>query len=110
MATIERYESLKIDGTSKERVKYILSLSNTSELENYLKENLFCSYSNVDALRVLASRQHDEKTLLDLFENASLPGNQRFLALKSWLHTQKDANRVLELFINFIGDENFSRL
>ena len=40
MSSINKYELLKTDGTWIDRLKYILSLSDKTEIEKYLKESL----------------------------------------------------------------------
>jgi hypothetical protein len=44
MSSISQNESLKKDGTSIDRIKFILSLKDKNEIEEYLRESLKISY------------------------------------------------------------------
>jgi hypothetical protein len=51
----------------------------------------------------------NEKNLLEIFQNQSLPIRQRILAGKFWIQLQKDEKQIENLLIEIINNPNFPR-
>jgi hypothetical protein len=108
MSTINKYEFLKSEGTLNDRLQYVLSLSDKSEIEKYLKES--SSYVDLQMLIFLSKSTKNEKNLFEIFQNDSLPIRQRIIAGKCWMKIQKDEKQIVEFIIEIINDKNFPRL
>ena len=108
MSIIKKYESLKTDGTWKDRVKYVISLSNQTELEKHLKQSSF--YDDLQMFIFLLKSTKNEKNLLDIFRTNSLPIRQRTIAGKGWLKLQQNEKQIHEFMLETINDTNIPRL
>ncbi|CAF3971219.1 unnamed protein product [Adineta steineri] len=108
MSTISKYELLKHEGTWFDRIKYILSLSDKNEIEKYLKQST--SYEDLQILIFLSKLTKNEKNLLEIFQNDSLPVRRRIIAGKAWLKIQNDENQIHKFIVETINDKNISRL
>ncbi|CAF1012073.1 unnamed protein product [Rotaria sp. Silwood1] len=51
MSSINQYELLKKDGSWKDRLKYVLSLTDKNEIEKHLKESSLSSYDDLKILK-----------------------------------------------------------
>jgi hypothetical protein len=109
MSTINKYESLKVDGAWIDRVKYILSLSDKNEIEKYLKESSKSSYDDLQMFRFLSISTKNQKNLLEIFQTESLPVRQRAIAGKGWLQLEKDEKSILDFLVRSINDKNLPR-
>ena len=109
MSSISKYESLKNDGTSINRMKHILSLSDKSELEQHLKKSFQTSYDDLQALNFLSDLTKNEQNLLQIFQADALPIKQRVAAGKSWIKLQKNQQQVEILLIETINNPNVPR-
>jgi hypothetical protein len=109
MSSINKYESLKNDGTSVDCLKYILSLSDKSEIEKYLKESLTTSYDDLQMFIFLSKSTKNEKNLFEIFQTDSLPIKQRAIAQKCWIKLQKDEKEIFDFVIKSINDKNLCR-
>lgn len=105
MSTIEKYELLKNDGTLKDRIRYVLSLSNKDQLESYLKERIVACYDDLHMFRIISIINKNDKNLFQLFQNESLPVYQRISALKNWMKFQTDEKTVLNFIVQLIRDK-----
>ncbi|CAF4959172.1 unnamed protein product, partial [Rotaria magnacalcarata] len=79
---------LKTEGAWNDRMKYVLSLSNKTEIEKHLKQST--SYEDLQMLTFLSKSTKIEKNLFDIFKTDSLPIIQRIIAGKGWLKIQRD--------------------
>ena len=109
MSSISKYESLKHNGTFIDRAKYIVSLSEKSELENHLKQSLQTSYDDLKAFIFLSDWTKNEQNLLQIFQGDALPLKRRVAAGKSWIKLQKDHKQVKHLLIETINNPNVPR-
>jgi hypothetical protein len=110
MSSINKYESLKTDGSWTDRIKYAVSLSDKSELEQHLKKSSQTSYDDLQMLVFLSTSTKNEKNLLEIFRNETLPVKQRAHAGKFWTRLQKDDKQVQEFLVKSIDDKNLPRL
>ncbi len=108
MSTINKYELLKSEGTWKDRLKYILSLLDKTEIEKHLKQS--SSYDDLKMLVFLSKSTKNEKNLLQIFKTDSLPIKQRAIAGKNWLKIQKNEKQIYELIVETMNDKNIPRL
>ena len=108
MPTINQYESFKIEDTWNDRIQYVLSLPDKSELENYLKQS--SSYGDLKMLIFLSKSTKNAKNLLQIFQTDFLPIKQRAIAGKSWLKIQTDEKPIHVFIIEMVADRNIPRL
>jgi len=104
MSSINKYELLKIEGTWTDRIKYILSLSNKTEIEKHLKQS--SSYDDLQMLVFLSKSTKNEKNLLEIIKTDSLPLKQRIIAGKGWLKIPKDEEQISEFIIETLANTN----
>jgi hypothetical protein len=104
MSSINKYELLKIEGTWTDRIKYILSLSNKTEIEKHLKQS--SSYDDLKMFVFLSKSTKNEKNLLEIIKTDSLPLRQRIIAGKGWLKIQKDEEQISEFIIETLANTN----
>ncbi|CAF4966573.1 unnamed protein product [Rotaria sp. Silwood1] len=109
MSSINQYELLKKDGTWKDRLKYILSLTNKNDIEKHLKESSISSYDDFKMLSFLSLSIKNEKNLFDMFKNNSLPTKQRATASQRWIQLQKDPKQIHNFIVESINDKNLPR-
>jgi hypothetical protein len=109
MSVISKYESLKIDGTSIDRLKYILSLNDKNQIEKYLKESLKTSYNDLQMFIFLSNLTKNETNLMEIFQTDYLPIKQRILAGKSWIKLQKDEKQIQNFIVQTINNKNLPR-
>jgi hypothetical protein len=109
MSLISEYESLKKNGTLNDRLKFILSLKDKNEIEKYLRESLKTSYNDLQNFIFLSNLMKNEKNLLEIFQNQSLPIRQRIFAGKFWIQLQKDEKQIENFLIEIINNTNFPR-
>jgi len=109
MSTINKYESLKVDGAWIDRVKYILSLSDKNEIEKHLKESSKSSYDDLQMFRFLSISTKKQKNLLEIFQTESFPVRQRAIAGKGWLQLEKDEKSIVDFLVRSINDKNLPR-
>ncbi|CAM4750560.1 unnamed protein product [Rotaria magnacalcarata] len=107
MSTINKYELLKTEGAWNDRMKYVLSLSNKTEIEKHLKQST--SYEDLQMLTFLSKSTKIEKNLFDIFKTDSLPIIQRIIAGKGWLKIQRDEQKIYEFILETMNDRNISR-
>jgi len=109
MSSVETYQSLKLDGSWIDRVKYIISLSNKTELENHLKQSLTTSYDDLQMFIFLSTSTKNADNLLAVFQNGTLPVKQRSQAIKYWFQLQTNSELVEKFVIETINDPNIAR-
>jgi len=109
MSSINKYESLKIDGTWIDCLKYILSLPDKTEIEKHLKESLKTSYDDLQMFIFLSKSTKNEKNLLEIFQEDSLPVKQRATAGKCWIQLEKNEKEIFDFMIKSINDKNLCR-
>ncbi|CAF5194983.1 unnamed protein product, partial [Rotaria magnacalcarata] len=90
MFSINEYQSLKSNGTWRDRLQYVLSIPNKDSIEKYLKESLFSSYDDLKMFIFLSVSSKNDKNLMEIFKNDSLPIHQRTSAGQYWIKFQKD--------------------
>jgi len=108
MSTINKYELLKTEGTWKDRLKYILSLLDKTEIEKHLKQS--SSYDDLQMLIFLSKSTKNEKNLLEIFKTDSLPIRQRIISGKNWFKIQKDEKQIYEFIVETMNDKTIPRL
>lgn len=106
MSSINKYESLKTDGSWIDRLKYVLSLSDKTEIEKHLKQSLASSYDDLQIFIFLSKSTKNQKNLLEIFKTESLPVKQRAMAGKGWIQLQKDEKPIHDFLIETINDKN----
>ena len=109
MSSINKYESLKSNGTLIDRIKYILSLSDKSEIEKYLKESFKSNYDDLQIFIFLSISTKNDQNLLKIFQADSLPIKQRAHAGKYWIQLQKDPKPIQDFLVETINDKNSPR-
>jgi hypothetical protein len=109
MSVISQYESLKKNGSSVDRIKFISSLKDKNEIEEYLKESSKTSYNDLQALIFLSNSIKNDKNLLEIFQTESLPIKQRVFAGKSWIKLQKDSKQIENFLVDTINNPNVPR-
>jgi len=102
------YEILKFEGTWNDRVRYVRSLSDKNQLEDYLKQST--TYDDVQMLIFLSKITKNEKNLLDIFKTDSYPIHQRIKAVKIWLQLQTNQQHIYDFVIDVINQKNLPRL
>jgi hypothetical protein len=110
MSLIEKYELLKKQGSWTDRLNYILSLSDKTEIESYLKKSSFISYDDLQMLVFLSKSTKNQPNLIEIFKTDSLPVRQRADAGKAWIRLEKDEKQVHQFVIETITDSNIPRL
>jgi hypothetical protein len=108
MSTINKYELLKSEGTWKDRLNYILSLLDKTEIEKYLKQS--SSYDDLQMLVFLSKSTKNERNLVEIFKTDSLPIKQRVIAWKGWLKIQRDEKQIYEFIVETMNNKNIRRL
>ncbi|CAF1154529.1 unnamed protein product [Rotaria sordida] len=88
MSSIEEYELLKKRGTWTDRLIYIRSLPDRTQIETHLKQSA---------------------NLLDIFNADNLPVRQRGKAAEAWLRLEVDEKQVHQFVINAINNKNIPR-
>ncbi|CAF4467932.1 unnamed protein product [Rotaria sp. Silwood2] len=109
MSSINQYELLKINGSWKDRLKYILSLTDKNDLEKHLKQSSESSYDDLKMLISLSLSTKNEKNLFDIFKNNSLSTKQRASAGQRWILLQKDPKQIHKFIVESINDKNLPR-
>ncbi|CAF3063646.1 unnamed protein product [Rotaria sp. Silwood2] len=107
MSSIHKYELLKIEGTWKDRLKYVISSRDKTEIEKYLKQS--SSYDDLQMLVFLSKLTKNEKNLLEISKTDSLPIRQRTIAAKGWLKIQRDEKQIYEFIVETMNDKNIAR-
>jgi hypothetical protein len=110
MSLTEKYELLKREGSSIDRLKYILSLSDKTEIEIYLKEYATRSYDDLQMLVFLSKSTKNQANLIEIFKTDSFPVCQRANAAKAWLQFQKDEEKIHQFVVETITDPTIPRL
>ena len=110
MSSLSQYQSLKNDGTFNDRVKFILSLKDKGEMEEYLRGSLDKSYDDLQIFVFLSNLTKNETNLLKVFQNESLPIGQRILSGKYWIQLQKDPKIVQNFLIETINNKDHPSL
>ncbi|CAF1313648.1 unnamed protein product [Adineta steineri] len=110
MSSIDKYELLKREGLLIDRVKYILSLSDKTEMEIYLKTLSVKSYNDLQMLILLYKSTKNQMNLIEIFKTDSLPVRQRADAGKAWLRLQTDEKKIHQFVVETIIDVNIPRL
>ena len=105
-STIE-YELLKIEGTWKDRVKYVLSLRDKNELQKYLYQS--SSYEDTRMLVFLSKSIKNKENLLPIFKTDSVQIFQRAIAAKAWLKLEKDERQIFKFIVEIVNDGNIAR-
>ncbi|CAF3417336.1 unnamed protein product [Rotaria sp. Silwood1] len=109
MSLIEKYELLKYEGSSTDRLNYILSLVDKREIEIYLKSLSIKSYNDLQMLIFLSKSTKNQTNLFEIFKNNSLPIRQRADAGKAWLRLQHDEKQVHQFVVETITDSTIPR-
>ncbi|CAF4820257.1 unnamed protein product [Rotaria sp. Silwood1] len=109
MSSINQYELLKTNGSWKDRLKYVLSLTDKNDIEKHLKESSISSYDDFKMLSFLSLSIKNEKNLFDMFKNNSLPTKQRATASQRWIQLQKDPKQIHNFIVESINDKNLPR-
>jgi hypothetical protein len=110
MSLIEKYELLNKQGSWIDRLKYILSLPNKTEIETHLKKSSFVSYDDLQTLVFLSKSTKNQTNLIEIFKSDSLPVRQRIEAAKAWLQLQKDEQQIHQFVVETITDSNIPQL
>ena len=110
MSLIENYEQLKRQGSWKDRIDYILSLPDKTEIEIYLKKSALISYDDLQTLVFLLKSTKNQKQLIEIFKTDALPVRQRVEAAKAWLQLEKDEKQIHQFVIENVTAENIPRL
>ncbi|UJR24725.1 hypothetical protein I4U23_006099 [Adineta vaga] len=92
-----------------DRIKYILSLTDKTEIEQRLKQSSISSYDDLRLLIFLSLLMKNEKNLLDIFTNQSYPVEQRVHAGKNWLRLQKDQQVIHDFLVQTVNDKTIPR-
>ncbi len=110
MSLIEKYELLKHEGSAIDRLEFILSLSNKTEIEIYLKKSAVRSYDDLQMLVFLSKSTKSQTNLIEIFKTDAFPVHQRADAAKAWLRLQKDEKQIHQFVIETILDSNIPRM
>ena len=110
MATIETYERLKGCGAWRDRIDYVCSLPDQSEIEIYLQKSSLTSYEDLQMLVFLSESTKDQPQLMGIFRADSLPVRQRIEAAKAWLRLEKDEKQIHQFVIETITASHIPRL
>ncbi|CAF1192166.1 unnamed protein product [Rotaria sordida] len=109
MSSINQYELLKKDGIWRDRLKYILSLSDKNDIEKHLKQSSLSSYDDLQMLIFLSLTTKNEKNLLEIFKTDSLPTQQRAIAGQHWIKLQKDEKQIHNFIVESINNKDIPR-
>ncbi|CAF0890845.1 unnamed protein product [Adineta steineri] len=109
MSPISQYELLKQHGTFQDRLKYVLSLEDKNEIENYLRQSLTSSYDDLQMFVFLSTSTKNQKNLLEIIKIDSLPIKQRTIAAQSWIQLEKDEKEIFDFIIENVNDKNMPR-
>ncbi|CAF4051216.1 unnamed protein product [Adineta steineri] len=109
MSSISQYELLKQHGTFQDRLKYVLSLEDKNEIENYLRQSLTSSYDDLQMFVFLSTSTKNQKNLLEIIKIDSLPIKQRTIAAQSWIQLEKDEKQIFDFIIENLNDKNMPR-
>ncbi|CAF4129871.1 unnamed protein product, partial [Rotaria sordida] len=109
MSSINQYELLKKDGIWRDRLKYILSLTDKNDIEKHLKQSSLSSYDDLQMLIFLSLTTKNEKNLLEIFKTDSLPTQQRAIAGQHWIKLQKDEKQIHNFIVESINNKNIPR-
>lgn len=107
---MENYELLKKQGSWNDRVDYILSVSDKTEIEVHLKSSSLTSYDDLQMLIFLSKSRKNQKQLIEIFKTDSLPVRQRVEAGKAWLQLEKDEKSIHQFVIETITASTIPRL
>ena len=110
MSVINQYETLKTTGSWRDQVKYVLSLSNKTEIEQHLKKSAVSNYNDLRMLVSLSASIKSKKNLLEIFSNESYPVEQRTHAGKIWLKLQKNEKKISDFISQTINAKTIPRL
>lgn len=110
MSSIEKYELLKKEGSWIDRLKYIRSLSDKTEIEVYLKKSSITSYEDLQMLGFLSKSMKNLINLMEIVKMEALPVCQRAEAAKAWLQLQQDPKQIHQFVVETITDSNIPRL
>ncbi|CAF0890863.1 unnamed protein product [Adineta steineri] len=109
MSPISQYELLKQHGTFHDRLKYVLSLENKNEIENYLRQSLTSSYDDLQMFVFLSTSTKNQKNLLEIIKTDSLPIKQRTIAAQNWIQLEKDEKQIFNFITENLNDKNMPR-
>lgn len=109
MTSMEEYELLKKEGSWMDRLKYILTLSNKTEIETQLKSSM-SSYEDVQMLLFLSKLTKNQTNLMEIIKKDVLPTHQRMEAAKIWLQLEKDHTKIHQFVTEIVTDSNNPRL
>lgn len=109
MSSISQYQTLKVEGSWVDRVKYVYSLSDKTELKQFLKQSAASSYDDLQMWVFLATMTKNSTDLLDIFRDESLPAQQRARAGGLWISLQKDPQQVQDFVVQSINDPRVPR-
>ncbi|CAF4030110.1 unnamed protein product, partial [Adineta steineri] len=109
MSPISQYELLKQHGTFQDRLKYVLSLEDKNEIENYLRQSLTSSYDDLQMFIFLSTSTKNQKNLFEIIKTDSLPIKQRTIAAQSWIQLEKDEKQIFDFIIENLNDKNMPR-
>lgn len=105
---MDKYQSLKTEGTWEDRLHYVLSLPDKTEIEKYLRNS--SSYDDLQMLIMVAKSTKNKHTLLELSKTDSLPICQRIFAAKSWLKIEEDTEQIYNYLVEIITEKSIPRL
>lgn len=105
---MDKYQSLKADGTWRDRLHYVLSLSNRTEIEEHLRNS--SSHDDVQLLIILSKSTKNERILHELSKTDSLPIRQRIFAAQGWLKIEQDEGRISNYLVQMMTERSIPRL
>ena len=103
------YEALKVQGTSNDRLKYLLSLTDKTGVEAYLKRTVSSSVEDLRMFLFVCRWTKNTASLLDIFRTDALPVKQRVNAAFTWLDVEKDLLRVEQFVMDTVTDVHMPR-
>ena len=103
------YETLKVQGTSNDRLKYLFSLKDKTAVEEYLKRTVSSSVEDLRMFLFVCRWTKNTTSLLDIFRTDTLPAKQRVNAAFTWLDVEKDLSRVEQFVMSTVTDVHIPR-
>ena len=103
------YETLKVQGTSNDRLKYVFSLTDKTGVEEYLKKTVSSSADDLRMFLFVCRWTTNTTSVLDIFRTDALPVKQRVDAAFAWIDMEKDPSRVEQFIIDTITDIHMPR-
>ena len=105
---MEKYQSLKAEGTWKDRLHHVLSLVDRAEIEQQLRNA--ASHDDLQMLIILSKSTKHEQILFELPKTDSVPIRQQLFAAKGWLKIQQDEGRIFNYLAQMMTEKSVPRL